>query len=293
MLGERPAVLGEPGELDLQRRRRQGPLLRRGIFRRAWGVVRCFRGRFRKLRLGLGFAIRARVPIRGSGFGLWLGLGFGLGLGLGLGLRLGLRLGLLDAIPVSSSHVCLASPQLRPNFRSTCIGTSSVTASHPSCATSSAMLPRRHRAFQRVVHLQERHDSLAPAGPHPQLGVARRRALDQRVHRLVGSRRVGSNGGTRDDWGRERGARLPRASTAPCPRSKRSPVLPRRPNADAPHRRARGSPAWQRCFGSARQAAGRMEARGRSGHRSRAPRLPACRSSPRTCAHQRQMPWRS
>src|SRR4249919_769848 len=40
--------------------------------------------------------------------------------------------------PVSSSQVCDASPQLRPNFRSTRIGTSSETASQPSCATNSA-----------------------------------------------------------------------------------------------------------------------------------------------------------
>src|SRR6516164_10330282 len=29
-------------------------------------------------------------------------------------------------------------------------------------------LRRRHRAVQRVVHLQQRDDALAPAGPHPQ-----------------------------------------------------------------------------------------------------------------------------
>ena len=39
--------------------------------------------------------------------------------------------------PCSSAHVCVASPQLRPNFRSTRIGTSSVTASQPRRATSS------------------------------------------------------------------------------------------------------------------------------------------------------------
>ena len=38
--------------------------------------------------------------------------------------------------------VCDASPQLRPNFRSTRIGTSSETASQPSCATSLGLLAR-------------------------------------------------------------------------------------------------------------------------------------------------------
>ena len=41
-----------------------------------------------------------------------------------------------------------------------------------------ALLARRHRAIERVVHLQQRHDALAPAGAHPQLGVIARRALD-------------------------------------------------------------------------------------------------------------------
>src|SRR6516162_7044377 len=47
-------------------------------------------------------------------------------------------------------------------------------------------LRRCHRAVQRVMHLQQRDDALAPAGPHPQFRVARRRALDQSVHCLVG-----------------------------------------------------------------------------------------------------------
>ena len=83
---------------------------------------------------------------------------------------------------MSSSHECLASPQLRPNFRSTRIGTSSVTASQPSRATSSPCSRVATEQSERVVHLQQRDDAFAPAGAHPQFGVTRRRALDQRVH---------------------------------------------------------------------------------------------------------------
>ena len=50
-----------------------------------------------------------------------------------------------------------------------------------------ALLARRDRAFERVVHLQQRHDAFAPAGAHPQLGVACGVALDQRVERGVGA----------------------------------------------------------------------------------------------------------
>src|SRR5215472_14183777 len=69
----------------------------------------------------------------GSGYDFGSGSGSGFGWGAGSGGCLG-----AGAAPVSSSHVCLASPQLRPNLRSTCIGTSSATASRPSCATRSA-----------------------------------------------------------------------------------------------------------------------------------------------------------
>ena len=41
-----------------------------------------------------------------------------------------------------------------------------------------ALLARRHRAFERVVHLQQRHDAFAPAGAHPQFGVTRGRRLE-------------------------------------------------------------------------------------------------------------------
>ena len=47
------------------------------------------------------------------------------------------------------------------------------------------LLARRHRAVERVVHLQQRDDAFAPAGAHPQLGVPRRRALNQGVQRRV------------------------------------------------------------------------------------------------------------
>ena len=79
-----------------------------------------------------------------------------------------------------------ASPQLRPNFRSTRIGTSSWTASQPSRATSSPCSRVVTEQLKRIVHLQQRHDAFAPAGAHPQLGVPRRRALDQRIERRVG-----------------------------------------------------------------------------------------------------------
>ena len=82
LLGERPAVLGEPGKLELQRRR--GLLLRREIFRRAWRCLRCFLGRFRKLRLGLGLRFGLGSDL-GSGSGSGLGAGSGWGLGLGSG----------------------------------------------------------------------------------------------------------------------------------------------------------------------------------------------------------------
>ena len=47
------------------------------------------------------------------------------------------------------------------------------------------LLARRHRARQLVVHLDQRDDALAPDGAQPQLGVTRRRALDQRIQRGV------------------------------------------------------------------------------------------------------------
>ena len=46
-------------------------------------------------------------------------------------------------------------------------------------------LRRAHRAFQSIVHLQQRDDALAPAGPHPEFRVTRGRALDEGVHRLA------------------------------------------------------------------------------------------------------------
>ena len=42
-----------------------------------------------------------------------------------------------------------------------------------------ALFARRHRAIERIVHLQERDNAFAPHGAHPELGVTRRRALDQ------------------------------------------------------------------------------------------------------------------
>ena len=50
-----------------------------------------------------------------------------------------------------------------------------------------ALLARRHRAFERVMHLQQRHDAFAPAGAHPQFGVARGVALNLRVEGGVGA----------------------------------------------------------------------------------------------------------
>ena len=50
-----------------------------------------------------------------------------------------------------------------------------------------ALLARASPSIQAVVHLQQRHDALAPAGAHPQLGVPRGRALDQRIERGVGA----------------------------------------------------------------------------------------------------------
>ena len=40
-----------------------------------------------------------------------------------------------------------------------------------------ALLARRDRAFETVVHLQQRHDAFAPAGAHPQLRVPRGASL--------------------------------------------------------------------------------------------------------------------
>src|SRR5262249_22961640 len=75
LFGERPAVLGELSELDLWRWR--GPLLLGGIFRQAWRHLRCFRSLFRKLRLGLRFALGLE----------WLGVGLRRGFRLGFGGR--------------------------------------------------------------------------------------------------------------------------------------------------------------------------------------------------------------
>ena len=72
------------------------------------------------------------------------GLGTGLGAGADLGARAGLGLG--AGAPVSSSQLCVASAQLRPNLRSTRIGTESLMASQPRRATISPC--------SRVVTLQ-------------------------------------------------------------------------------------------------------------------------------------------
>ena len=70
----------------------------------------------------------------------------------------------------SSSQVCLASPQLRPNFRSTRIGTSSCTASQPSRATSSAC--------SRELTEQSRQSCICSSGTMPSRQHAR-------IHSLV------------------------------------------------------------------------------------------------------------
>ena len=88
---------------------------------------------------------------------------------------------------LSSSHVCLASPQLLPNFTSTFIGTSSCTASQPSRAISSPC--------SRDVTEQSRQSCICSSGTMPSrpqariqsLGVARGVALNLRVEGGVGA----------------------------------------------------------------------------------------------------------
>src|SRR6185503_1032188 len=48
-----------------------------------------------------------------------------------------------------------------------------------------ALLARGGRAFQGVVHLQQRNDALTKTKAHPKFGVPRPQALNQRVKRLA------------------------------------------------------------------------------------------------------------
>ena len=78
------------------------------------------------------------MTIAGSGGTTSRGLGRNDDRGL-IGATVAVGAGVVGGLsPVNSSQLCDASPQLLPNFRSTRIGTSSETASQPSCATSSA-----------------------------------------------------------------------------------------------------------------------------------------------------------
>ena len=82
----------------------------------------------------------------------------------------GVGAGFIGALsPVNSSQLCDASPQLRPNFRSTRIGTSSETASQPSCATSSAC--------SRVRTEQSRQSCIWSSGTMPSRQQARIQSL--------------------------------------------------------------------------------------------------------------------
>ena len=60
----------------------------------------------------------------------------------------------------SSCQAVLASPQLRPNLISARIGTASLTASQASRAMQLTLFRGGDRAFQPVVHLQQRDDRL-------------------------------------------------------------------------------------------------------------------------------------
>ena len=79
-----------------------------------------------------------------------------------------------------------ASPHVRPNLRSTIIGTLSETASQPKPGNHLGLFARGGRELQRVVHLQERDDAgLLKDSSHPELCHPCAEALHQRIERLA------------------------------------------------------------------------------------------------------------
>ena len=172
------------------------------------------------------------------------------------------------------------------------IGTSSLTASQASRATSSPCSGAVTEQLETVVHLQQRDDAFAPAGAHPQLGVTRGRSLDQRVQGGVDIRRGRASRRTRD--ARDRLMRCLASSSeqgpAPLANTYRAPSDP---NAGGRRHRAGCSRAgWPRA-GRPRRAATRTAAADRTGRRSPAPRPAACRSSRRISSRRRRRSWRS
>ena len=89
--------------------------------------------------------------------------------------------------PYSSSQLCLASPQLRPNFRSTRIGTVELHGLAAEPRHHLALLARRHRAFRarRASAAAARCPRASRRSIHS-LVWHRGRALDQRIQRRVG-----------------------------------------------------------------------------------------------------------
>ena len=225
--------------------------------------------------------VRARVPIlvRARGFGLglgWLGLGFGLEFGLRLGLRLGLRRGGRNSGEFFPRMFGI--PQLRPNFRSTRIGTSSRKASQPSRATSSpcSRVATEHSSASCICRSgtipsrqQARIHSLVWRAADPWMsafiavwGLARRiqrrcqgwlgsrtrRSASSREHgpmpsvQAMGASPASRDAGSTRSWTRGHGAVLARRGGAPRSRPQPSLVPPLDPTRRDPQSDERADP---------------------------------------------------